>query len=499
MDGARHGALERLRGLGPAGLLALLALLTAWRLAALALADPPLYFDEAQYWFWAQAPDWGYYSKPPLIAWAIATSTALFGDGMLAVRLPTLLCYPLTALLVFVAARRLFPAQRGVAVLAALAYATLPTVSFYSWAATTDALLVLCWAAGTVALAGLRDADRWRDWLLLGAVLGLGTLAKYAMLVFGASAAVWLLLERRALLRSARPLVALALAALIVAPNLLWNLAHDFPTVRHTAEISHLGDAWLRVGPLAEFVASQFAVFGPLLMGALLAMLWTRFRAPRAAGAAPDATALLLWLGLPMLLLICAQALLARAFANWAQAAYVPLTIAVVAWLAARERWRLLGASFVLHLGFAALVYHHGQGFALAGVEPPRALDMTARMRPWPPAGAAVAALLEARPGATLVADDRELLSELAYYARAAQPTLAAWNPERAVSDHYRLRYDLAASDAERFLIVSRRLTRAELAPRFARVVELAPIEVTVRSDRKLVLQVFEAEGFRGY
>jgi len=208
---------------------------------------------------------------------------------------------------------------------------------------------------------------------------------------------------------------------------------------------------------------------------------------------------MLLWLGLPMLVLILTQAALARAFANWAQAAYVPLSIAVVAWLIARDARRWLIASFAVNLLFAAVVYHHATAFALAGVEAPRGLDLTARMRPWPPAGAAVAELLRARPGAALVADERETLSELAYYARDAHPSLAAWNPEREVSDHYRLLYDIAASEHTRFLIVSRKLSLGALEPYFDRVTELAPIEVVVRSDRTVVFRVFEAERFLGY
>ncbi len=483
----------------------LLGALTLWRFAALALAAPPLFFDEAQYWFWAQDPAFGYFSKPPLIAWAIAASTALFGDGMLAVRLPTLLCYPASALLIFLAARRLYRDEDGgerIALVAAAAYATLPTVSFYSWAATTDALLILCWALGTYALICVRsppggrrsgDGGRWRDWLLLGAAVGLGTLAKYAMLVFGASAAVWLLLEQRALLRSAKPWAAVALAAVIVAPNIIWNAAHDFPTVRHTAEIAHLDDALFHFKPLLEFASSQFAVFGPILMAALVVLLVGLRR-----GADPRLK-LLLWLGLPMLALILTQAFLARAFANWAQAAYVPLTIAVIAWLMQRGARRWLVASFALHLVFAAIVYHHGQAFAAAGYEPPRSLDMTARMRPWPAVGAAVAELLAARPGTALVADEREVLSELAYYARDAHPTLAAWNPEREVSDHYRLLYDLAATDRTRFLIVTRKLVMADLVPAFENVTAIEPIRVAVRSDRTVEFRVYEAERFLGY
>lgn len=484
-------------------LLAALVGLTLWRLLALALEAPPLQFDEAQYWFWGQHLDWGYYSKPPLIAWGIAASTALFGDDMLAVRLPTLLCYPLASWFIFLAARRLFPSgQDGphdprLPLVVALGYATLPTVSFYSWGATTDGWLVLCWAAGTYAMAELRDADRWRDWIILGAAAGFGMLAKYAMAVFVVSAAAYLLLHARARLTTPRPYAAALLGALIVLPNALWNARHDFQTLRHTADIAHLGGDLFHFGSLAEFAASQFAVFGPVTMAMLIALLWSRRRTPGG-----DPTSLLLWLGLPMLALILGQAFLARAFANWAQAAYVPLAIAVFAWLVMRQRWPLLKVSFAIHLAFAATVYHHGQVLRALEVEPPRKLDMTARMRAWPAAGEQVARLLQARPGAVLLSDEREVLTEMAYYAREARPLLAAYNPSGEISDHFRLKYelaDVAAAGATRFLVVSRKLTQAELAPRFATVTALEPVRVAIRSDKTVELVVFEAERFHGY
>jgi len=43
--------------------------------------------DEAQYWTWSQFLDWGYYSKPPGIAWEIWLSTQFMGNTELGVRL----------------------------------------------------------------------------------------------------------------------------------------------------------------------------------------------------------------------------------------------------------------------------------------------------------------------------------------------------------------------------------------------------------------------------
>ena len=53
-------------------LLLAVAVLTALRLAVLAGSGLGLHGDEAQYWSWSRDLEWGYYTKPPLIAFIIA-------------------------------------------------------------------------------------------------------------------------------------------------------------------------------------------------------------------------------------------------------------------------------------------------------------------------------------------------------------------------------------------------------------------------------------------
>ena len=52
----------------------LLAFATALRVVYLFTAPLDLVADEAYYWDWSRQLDWGYFSKPPLIAWIIALS-----------------------------------------------------------------------------------------------------------------------------------------------------------------------------------------------------------------------------------------------------------------------------------------------------------------------------------------------------------------------------------------------------------------------------------------
>ena len=98
--------------------------LTAVRLVWLRVGGLDLYPDEAQYWLWSLTPDWGYFSKPPLIAWVIHATTTLLGDDEAAIRLASPLFHFGTALVIYQTARRLYDAR--VACWSAIAYATPP-------------------------------------------------------------------------------------------------------------------------------------------------------------------------------------------------------------------------------------------------------------------------------------------------------------------------------------------------------------------------------------
>src|SRR6202000_2272499 len=89
--------------------------LTLVRLIALFRTPLELYPDEAQYWLSSRTLAFGYYSKPPVIAWAIWASTALGGDAEAWVRLPAALFQGGAALTAFWLGRRLYGARAGLA------------------------------------------------------------------------------------------------------------------------------------------------------------------------------------------------------------------------------------------------------------------------------------------------------------------------------------------------------------------------------------------------
>src|SRR5437588_3650379 len=87
---------------------AILATLTLVRLIGLSLSVVDLFPDEAQYWSWSRELAWGYFSKPPLLAWTIALADQVCGSAEACVRAPAPLFYFATSLAVYAIAASLY-------------------------------------------------------------------------------------------------------------------------------------------------------------------------------------------------------------------------------------------------------------------------------------------------------------------------------------------------------------------------------------------------------
>ena len=74
---------------------------TLIRIYSLIISPIELTVDEAQYWHWSRNLDFGYFTKPPLIAWAIALSTSILGNAEWAVRLCSPIFHFLTSIILW--------------------------------------------------------------------------------------------------------------------------------------------------------------------------------------------------------------------------------------------------------------------------------------------------------------------------------------------------------------------------------------------------------------
>lgn len=354
--------------------------------------DVPLSIDEAQYTVWSRELQAGYFSKPPVIAWAIATGTWLCGsDTEACVRMLQPLALGGAALGVMATAWQLWQ-SRAITLWAGALFLSLPLVSFYSQIATTDGWFLLWWSWALWALCfslglGLgRNKDGLEElgWVMVGLFAGLGLMTKYSMGVFLFTAILSLFIVRRLFLVG--PILGMFVALLVISPNLFWNAEWNYPTLAHHAEISRVGqETGVHLTSLIRFWSSQFLVMGPLLLVAFLlfsaqmVMRWT-LRLPWVRDNGLLFSMAAVW---PFLTIISLQSLTGKVEANWAAPAAVGLSlIAARLWCCApmamfgrsafprllSQTW--LPISLMLHLAFAAAVLLMPWGlkhFELAG------------------------------------------------------------------------------------------------------------------------------------
>ncbi len=211
-------------------LFAVLFGLALFRVTALAFNGTDLFTDEAQYWSWSREPAFGYYSKPPLIAWIIAATTPVCGDSEFCVRLPSVFFHLATSLVIYVIGLRLFSERVGF--WSAVTFATLPGISASSGIISTDVPLLFAWAVALLAFAELVVVPSYAMAILLGAALGFGLNAKYAMAYFVPCAALFFVLvpERSAILRQKYLWIAAAIAR---APHRTKPPLERRPQLRH--------------------------------------------------------------------------------------------------------------------------------------------------------------------------------------------------------------------------------------------------------------------------
>jgi dolichol-phosphate mannosyltransferase len=206
--------------------IAIVAYVLVLRLAFMGVVE--LLPEEAYYWNYAQHLDIGYLDHPPLIAWLIWFSTSLFGKTELLVRMPSYICWIISAFFIFRLTLNFF--DRATAFISILLVAVLPIYFWAGFFMMPDAPLYAAWTGCLYFLERALIANHSRAWYGVGLCMGLGMLAKYTIALLGLSTIAFLFIDRQArhsLLRPGPYLAALCAMALFT-PVLVWNAQNDW-------------------------------------------------------------------------------------------------------------------------------------------------------------------------------------------------------------------------------------------------------------------------------
>ena len=494
--------------------------------------------DEAHYWDWARNLDWSYYSKGPLVAWLIRLSLELFGtlsqfltgSTVLAIRLPAVFCGAALLVAVYTLTVQIFK-RDALAFSVTAVMAILPAATAGSVLMTIDAPFVALWSwalvVGHMAVFGNK---KWA-WPVLGVLLGLGVLAKYTMLLWPASAVLFCVFTPgyRTILRQPGMWIATAVLALCCLPILIWNVQHDWISLKHVAGQAGVSQAEAKgairwVGPL-EYIGGQFAIgIGVFSLIWLYAMIGHR------PGRERDPQKLFLWwMSAPTFALFFAVSFRVGIQVNWPIAGFVSGMVLASDWLLKklhdslpreRRNWRIvtvLGCCLALAVSLFAIepriIRPIATRFAGSPSEmnpaPRRTWDPSCRLRGWKWLAGEIDRIRDeiiSKDGVepVLATDRWNKAGELGFYCRG-NPRVVCLG--QAVGDRYS-QYDLwrpnPIDDAQEyagktFVIVGE--PKEEYPAAFDRYVECEFITLEYREAGELVAwwYVTIGKGYRGF
>jgi len=294
-----------------------------------------------------------YFDHPP-IAWWLAWGAAHLsgGESALVVRLPFIVLFALTTVLLYRVTAALFGAEAGWWAAVLLNIAPVFGISSGSWVLPDGPLLAALLGAVACLIAALRSERRaaWGWWLGAGFCAGLALDAKYSAVLTILGAAAFLLTEpqsRRWLARP-HPYVAGLIALAIFLPVLIWNDEHEWVSLLFQG--GRASGSFRPLGPIVT-LAGEAAFLLPWVWVPLVGCGLIALR----RGPADRERWLLLCLAAPPLILFTIAALWGNVLFHWASPGYLillPLLGDAVArhWRASRgvRVWLVSSAAFVV-------------------------------------------------------------------------------------------------------------------------------------------------------
>ena len=233
--------------------------------------------DEAQYWLWGTHLDWGYYSKPPGIAWLLFLSTSILGDSLIGIRVIPVVCSIILSLLIYRFVR-VCGGDKRLSFWGGMIMAFSPVGILSSFAATTDGPFLIFWVLAFIELAsGLRKGGSI-SLSRIGVIIGCGLLFKWTLLIF------WgIILCLRVYKKEFKGWFLGVLFTLLgFLPSVIWNSSHDWVTFKHVLFHNILGSRLesksVINGNFFDFFGVQFAILSPVFFILLLYSWFILFR-----------------------------------------------------------------------------------------------------------------------------------------------------------------------------------------------------------------------------
>jgi len=442
--------------------------------------------EEAQYWDWSRELDLSYYSKPPMVAYMNALSTALLGNTEIGVRINAIVLSFLLSIVTFFFVRSLLGEK------VAFFSSVLPNLfvgfSLNSVLFTTDSPLLFFWGLSLMVLYFAVEKNSLTLWILLGIFGGLAFLSKYPAVFLFPVGIAYLLLVRRELLFSFRPYLSVFVAFLFSIPVLIWNVEREFASFRHVSSLAGKKASFPNLSSFGEFLGGQILLLSVIPFFLLLFGWYKAFKEKKKELlflAVSSLLPLLFFLGL---------SLFKRVYANWSGFSYFTASVLIAYVFLRSPNWVkiltvLSGFFFTSLIHFTPLLDKIGMGKLL----PPKK-DPTKFLVGWEKLGKEVSKYYTGEE--IILSNVYQISAELAFYVEG-NPRTFVYHTGR-LTQYYYWREKAKVFKGKDGIFVGYGGVPPDLMKSFEEKEFLEKVEIFWRGEKVREFYIFKLKNFVG-
>ena len=415
------------------------------RCIAVIITPLELSADEAQYWLWSKSLSWGYFSKPPLIAWLISLSNYIFGDFDFAVRIFAPIMHGATSIVLYFLAKE-FTTNHIAQLLSSVIWLTLPIVGVGSFIISTDTPLMLFFSISILMIIKAYKSENKSSWLLAGIFSGLGLYAKYAAiyLPLGLILIYALSFYKKSKINLLRLLIFLISFTAISIPNILWNFYNNFHTISHLSSNAVIDSPSYSFLGSIIFIAGQFIVVGPILLSVFFISLLNYKSLPKNY-------TLILFFVLPVYFIMIFQGYFSEANANWAATALPGISIISGYYLSSRLNIAIITLATNTIICILIVIISITGNVTILNLKS----DPLRKLKGWQSLSNDIVEIVEKDKSNIILVERRGIAAELFYYLRDHEIEIRVPQTSFSPSNHYELKYSISKNESKKFYYLS--------------------------------------------
>jgi len=413
----------------------------------IAIINTPLELspDETQYWLWSKSLSWGYFSKPPLIAWLINLSNLIFGDYDFAVRIFAPILHGITALVIFYLSREI-TSDSVSHFLSSLIWLTLPIVGVGSFLMSTDTPLMLIWTISLLLIVRAYKSENKTKWIIAGLFSGIGIYAKYAAIYLPLGLIILFLFRMNNNSKLNLSHLALFIFSFIVIsiPNIFWNIFNNFHTINHLSSNAVIDTPSYSILGSIIFLLSQIIVMGPIIFFIFCISLlnYKNFN---------NIISLIFFFVLPVFFIMIFQGFFSEANANWTATALPGISIICGYYLSKRIKLAFIALATNTIICLVVFIISITGNLILFDLKS----DPLRKLKGWQFLSKDIVNTIDEQKTNLLLVDRRGIAAELMYYLRNENIRIRVPKSSNSPENHYQLNYSINEEESKKFYYIT--------------------------------------------